>query len=495
MLHNDSTPSASNNTKGGEKMQEEKFYSTKKAAEFLNINVRTFQRLRQAGKISPDKTGTNNSVFYSETQLKKYSDMQNMQSGDTSGASGDTSGDTSGDKVVQVVTNEAKNSENAQSFIISQVVNTPSVELSENLPVHRDNPTDSSFKNLPPPQPQYSKILQGKCTNAITKQSKKTLHYNNINDTADIVTSDGVRIYLQRFQSLNLNVNTYKVLDACVVKLTKNFPHGDNISLDVLDKHRTLTFSVDEYMQMCHIKDRKQAFEQLRDAVRTLYNLTINGTEVRYIIPRGKTKLQRDEWRFEARLLEFIGEAYYDRPIVDGYVELHFSMDMAKYFSRAYLMPYPNGLLIINGKHNPHSYFIGRKLAEHHNMNIGKSNSNRIAVKSLIDALPDLPKREQVMKGNRNLTQQIIQPFERDLIALKDSYGMLADWHYCQLNGELLTDEQIESYSFNEWSAWLIDFTFANYPDQSDRIQKISDFKNNKSQKRKKSPLKATKSN
>ena len=467
-------------------MQEEKLMKSGEAAKFLNVTKMTLNRWVKAKLIIPVKTSNGGHNFFTVEQLSeiKNRNIENVTSESEN------------------VTFEAKNSKNAQIFIISQVVNTPSVELSENLPVHRDNPTDkngdnstvSSLKNLPTPQPQYSKILQGKCTNAITKQSKKTLHYNNINDTADIVTSDGVKIYLQRFQSLNLNVNTYKVLDACVVKLTKNFPHGDNISLDVLDKHRTLTFSVDEYMQMCHIKDRKQAFEQLRDAVRTLYNLTISGTEVRYIIPRGKTKLQRDEWRFEARLLEFIGEAYYDRPIVDGYVELHFSMDMAKYFSRAYLMPYPNGLLIINGKHNPHSYFIGRKLAEHHNMNIGKPNSNRIAVKSLIDALPDLPKREQVMKGNRNLTQQIIQPFERDLIALKESYGMLTDWHYCQLNGELLTDEQMESYSFNEWSAWLIDFTFANYPDQSDRIQKISDFKNNKSQKRKKSPLKVAKS-
>ena len=473
-------------------MQEEKLMKSGEAAKFLNVTKMTLNRWVKAKLIIPVKTSNGGHNFFTVEQLSeiKNRNIENV----TSESENVTSKSENVTSKSENVTFEAKNSENAKPFIISQVVNTPSVELSENFPVHRDNSTDSSFKNLPPPQLQYSKILQGKCTNAITKQSKKTLHYNNINDTADIVTSDGVKIYLQRFQSLNLNVNTYKVLDACVVKLTKNFPHGDNISLDVLDKHRTLTFSVDEYMQMCHIKDRKQAFEQLRDAVRTLYNLTISGTEVRYIIPRGKTKLQRDEWRFEARLLEFIGEAYYDRPIVDGYVELHFSMDMAKYFSRAYLMPYPNGLLIINGKHNPHSYFIGRKLAEHHNMNIGKSNSNRIAVKSLIDALPDLPKREQVMKGNRNLTQQIIQPFERDLIALKDSYGMLADWHYCQSNGELLTDEQIESYSFNEWSTWLVDFTFADYPDQSDRIQKISDFRNNKSQKRKKSPLKAIKS-
>ena len=128
-------------------------------------------------------------------------------------------------------------------------------------------------------------------------------------------------------------------------------------------------------------------------------------------------------------------------------------------------------------------------------MNIGKSNSNRIAVKSIIDALPDLPKYREVKKREQSTTHKIIIPFERDLIALKDSYGMLADWNYCQSNGKPLTDEQLESYSYNEWSDWLIDFSLANYPDQSERIQKISDFRKSKSQKKKKTSLKRGNSN
>ena len=54
---------------------------------------------------------------------------------------------------------------------------------------------------------------------------------------------------------------------------------------------------------------------------------------------------------------------------------------------------------------------------------------------------------------------------------------MLDDWHYCNPNGTPLTDEQIESYSYDKWINWLVDFTFADYPDQSERIKKISDIK------------------
>lgn len=53
-------------------MVEEKFYSTKESAKFLKIDVRTLQRLRKAGKLIPDKTGKNNSVFYSESQLNRF---------------------------------------------------------------------------------------------------------------------------------------------------------------------------------------------------------------------------------------------------------------------------------------------------------------------------------------------------------------------------------------------------------------------------------------
>ena len=86
----------------------EKFYSTKEAANFLGVSVRTFKRLRQKGIVSPDKKGTNNSVFYSETQLMKLPRV--VTSSDTSG---DTQAVTSGDKIAddtaQVVTQAVPN--------------------------------------------------------------------------------------------------------------------------------------------------------------------------------------------------------------------------------------------------------------------------------------------------------------------------------------------------------------------------------------------------
>lgn len=55
-------------------MSNEKFYLTGESAKFLKVSIRKLQYLRQAGKLVPDKIGKNNSVFYSEGQLKRFRD-------------------------------------------------------------------------------------------------------------------------------------------------------------------------------------------------------------------------------------------------------------------------------------------------------------------------------------------------------------------------------------------------------------------------------------
>ena len=50
----------------------EKFYSKQEAAKFLKISGKTLQRLRKTGKLVPERLGSNNSVFYSESRLKRF---------------------------------------------------------------------------------------------------------------------------------------------------------------------------------------------------------------------------------------------------------------------------------------------------------------------------------------------------------------------------------------------------------------------------------------
>ena len=55
-------------------MVEKKFYSKQEAAKFLKISGKTLQRLRKSGKLIPERLGSNNAVFYSDGQLKRFKD-------------------------------------------------------------------------------------------------------------------------------------------------------------------------------------------------------------------------------------------------------------------------------------------------------------------------------------------------------------------------------------------------------------------------------------
>ena len=292
------------------------------------------------------------------------------------------------------------------------------------------------------------------------------------------VENEGVEIFLRNYNNILLNVPTHKVLDALTIKLTNGFPHGENITAELIDKRREVILSVNEYMTLCGTTDRKEARKQLKTAINTLYDASLQWEEERYIIPEGKKRRVKQTIPWSTRILDTKGGDPTQDPVQNGKVCVFFAFTLAKYLSQAFPMPYPIGLLKINGNTNRHSYFIGRKLAEHHNMNIAKDNANRISVLTLINACPDLPSYDEVMEdANGSITQKIIQPFERDLIALKGKYGVLKDWHYCNSKGEPLTDEQVENYSYSTWKDWLVEFELADYPDQSDRIAKIEERK------------------
>lgn len=49
----------------------------------------------------------------------------------------------------------------------------------------------------------------------------------------------------------------------------------------------------------------------------------------------------------------------------------------------------------------------------------------------------------------------------------------MQDWHYCNAGGNAITDEQVEKYDYATWIEWLLEFEFADYPDQSERITKM----------------------
>ena len=425
----------------------EKFLKTGDVAKIFDVTLRTIKNWRQSGKLKPVSINEKGHFLYSESQVEEFKLLLAF------GKSGSVQPEKKSAVSIPVETihsshpNPNKNKNSRENKKTHSVTKEPCIK----------------------DEKKYGNLLQGKPTNALaTTSSKKVIP--NLLDNAEI-TSNGIQILIKEFSKIKLNVPTLKVLDTCILKLTNSFPHGKNVTDEDLLKHKDIKVTADEYMMMTGIKDKKQAYQQLKDAMNTLYNISFEWSEKTFI--KGKEKDVRYAMRLAEAKKEELTRSFPPDEEFDGSITLSFSMKMARYFATAYIMPYPYDLLTINSHKNPHSYFIGRKLALHHNMNIDKKNFNRISVRALIGAIPDLPKYEDFQKGNEHVTQRIIIPFERDLIALKEVYGILQDWHYCNAGGEAITDEQVEKYDYATWIEWLVEFEFTDYPNQSERITKM----------------------
>ena len=423
---------------------EDSFLKTGDVAKFFGVTLRTIKNWRQLGKLVPVKINEHGHFLYSSSQVEVY-------------------------KKILI----AQNSNKAKDKFSTTSAQKPQKNLTKIEPKKAVAKT-SATKTDQQKNKSYGNLLQGKPTNALATSSGKKLKPN----LADNVTvlNDNVQIVIEQFSNVKLNVPTLKVLDACILKLTQHFPHGTNVTDETLVKYKNVKISTDEYMEMTRLVNRQKAYAQLEAAMDTLYRISFEWDDKIYI------KHKEKDIHYKMRLAESLKSVKEnDRKInpqtgksefifARGIFTLSLSMDMARYFASAYVMPYPYKLLTINSHNNPHSYFIGRKLALHHNMNIGKANSNRISVRSLIATIPELPKYDEIMSEARQITKRIIQPFERDLIALQDKYGILKSWRYCNSGGEPITDAQVEKYNYDTWIEWLVEFVLDDYPDQSERI-------------------------
>lgn len=316
----------------------------------------------------------------------------------------------------------------------------------------------------------YSKILQSKATNQLTKTtSKKGAIVDKIAGYATLETSGDITVFLNNYKELKLDTPTHKLLDALTIVFTQNITDKKHLDETSLDQHRTITLSIDDYMSLCGLKDKKEAKKQLKKATDTLFNIALEWDETIKYVPAGKKRAKTEQVHMKLRLCDKVAE--FKR---GGNLIFSFSYDLAKYLAKTtgYIMPYPNKLFTLSAKYNPNSYYMGRRIAEHYNMNIAKNNATTIAVKTLLDATPELPSYEEVAKGKGQIYQRIIEPFERDLKALVDA-GVLESWEYCNSKKAPLTQDQLNGLTYEIFSELYVSFILAEYPNQEQRIRKI----------------------
>ena len=342
------------------------------------------------------------------------------------------------------------------------------------LPVVQPS-VSNQFKEQPAPETLFLPMLSGPATNQFSTLSTRTTPPDIDSVTGKAALSTGIiKVSIKQYKELpgGLNVSTQKLLDVCTMVLKKQNDYRGKGPVNTL-----VSIPLDDIYKLLGTPDTKSSKDKARRKLKKdmdiLFNISLDWEEK----IKGKIK-DFDSIRICTR-----------KRIKAGIIIFRFGEDIAEYLNNAFIMQYPLILLTLEER-NPNTYHIGRKLVEHNSIdnNVRKKTANIIGVKSLLAVCHDIPSYEQVMESNRNLEQRIIDPIEKALNTLESL--PIITWEYCNSKGIPLSEEQLESNSYNTWKDLFIKFTMIEAPDQTARIQardqEAKELKNKKAASKKK---------
>ena len=327
----------------------------------------------------------------------------------------------------------------------------------------------------------YVNIYSGKAIDVLQEVNKKGMHIvegivNFRLSKEGHITIMGdcgdIEVKLFNYDRVNLNVQSRKLLDMLLMKLSEQLPYGEEgikkATLEVL----RITVTLDEFMKMFGLSDKKNARDQFRAAAECMFSIYMT-FDYEVFQNTGKRR-KRVKKHFSAYLLEATVETRNldSDPIINSEISFRFGPSLMEYLCTRYIMPIDINIFKINPHKNPHAYNIARHLSEVYRVRMNKGQPPRISVEALLKACPELPTVDEIRENeNRKYWEKIHDPVERDLDVIADIYGLI-DWHYTHSNGEPLTDSELANYSFEDWLHFMIDFTLPDYPDSTDRIKK-----------------------
>jgi len=288
-------------------------------------------------------------------------------------------------------------------------------------------------KNIAPVTEKWCKMRQNAGTNQLCATLVIDEKYFAIDlmGNATYINESGFELKISNFAYLERRTTANMLIDALVVRLT-----------DINKKN--VSISLDDYMLLRGLKDKKNARKQVIRDIKTISNVSFsfrkrvkNHYEVINLVIADNIGIKNNIIYCDFNNL------FYD------------SLHVKQY------MYFPLSLFLINVKLNPHSFNFGRKIATHIRTNIGKPNERIISVLTLISASPNFPKHEDL--NWKHVTQQIIEPFERDMDIIKD-FG----WSYCGVGGVQI-DQPV---SYQQFITSNIKITSNNYPEISHIAEK-----------------------
>lgn len=280
--------------------------------------------------------------------------------------------------------------------------------------------------SFPEPKPsEYYNVQQGEMQSLVYKGINRPVKTDLKNFTGEgIVEEEGKKLIFEDYDDLigKIGPTASHLYLALSIELAKSNTNSIRLPLD-------------QYMQMRGLRDKKTARDQARKDLETLVSIRVEFREKR----RGK---QGDYLN-----IRLSGGT---QGIVNGVIVFNFNTDYFNYVKQNKALPIPKGILLLNQNKNPHSQFFLITITNLKVMNRYKDNEDIISVKTLLKAT-QLPKYEDIKKSGR-IAQRIIEPFERDMDALKNTVL----WDYCgpkgaQVDGPTNYEEFITSLVKITW--------------------------------------------
>lgn len=155
--------------------------------------------------------------------------------------------------------------------------------------------------------------------------------------------------------------------------------------------------------------------------------------------------------------------AFEDSP---GQLLINFTQEFAHYTINNFISQIDPRLFGLSLK-NPNIYKIGRKLCEQWHSEQMRDNGthDRLMLTTLLKAAPDLPTLEEEKTGGRHYKQCILDPLENCLEQLVDE-GILSQFEWRKKGGGYLTDEELDTCSFDELKELCLHFLMPDRPRQ-----------------------------
>lgn len=345
------------------------------------------------------------------------------------------------------------------------------------------------------PHPDFLPMAHGKATDALAFMSTRNAEVDRITGNATI-DRFGVQLAIVKLRELHatLGISTDKLLSTAIALFTQQ---NDFRHTKTKDPKREVTINLREYAQLLGYDVEEHSTTTPEEAEREKKRAKAQLDNARKAIKKDLDIIHASTLTWEEPIRgssrDFDRISLVTRTAIrNGEIKIAFSPEIASYLAeRNLITQYPTKLLRISGR-QPTAYYIGRKLAEHYNIdnNQIRGTHDRISIPKLLE-VADLDTYEEVQKKDRgHWVERIKEPLEKALDTLTQE-GVLKDWKYTHAKGVDLTEEEAYNItSYEDFAQLYLHFTPADKVDHTERIQAKQEARAEARQKKKRTTRK-----